>query len=350
MSLYKRGSMWWIDFTTPSGQRVRYPARTEDKVQAQELHDRLKVEAWRVSQIGEKPQRTWDDAALRWLRETEHKATHLDDVQKIKWLLPLLRGRYLSEMTRELVEAIGEQKRLETSPSTANRVLGLIRSILRRAALDWEWIDKPPRIKLYPEPKLRVRWLTPEQAQKLLKELPEHLADMTRFALATGLRQRNVVRLEWSQVDIERHAAWIHADQAKARRAIPVALNDMAIEVLKRQAGKHSRYVFTYHGRPITQVNTKAWHNALERAGIENFRWHDLRHTWASWLTQSGVPLNALQEMGAWSSSEMVRRYAHLAPEQFQRYADVVDGLMAGVTPAPHVTSASQGKVVVKAK
>jgi integrase len=133
-------------------------------------------------------------------------------------------------------------------------------------------------------------------------------------------------------VDIERRAAWIHADQAKARRAIPVALNETAVAVLERQRGKHPQFVFSYRGRPIGQVNTKAWKNALERAKIEDFRWHDLRHTWASWLTQAGVPLNALQEMGAWKSTEMVRRYAHLAPEQFKQYAQVVDGLIAGGT------------------
>lgn len=170
------------------------------------------------------------------------------------------------------------------------------------------------------------------QAQRLIAELPEHLAEMVRFSLATGLRQKNVFRLEWSQVDIERRAAWIHADQAKARKAIPVSLNDTAVEVLKRQAGKHALFVFTFEGRPVGQVNTKAWRKGLERAGIADFRCHDLRHTWASWLTQNGVPLNALQEMGAWQTGEMVRRYAHLAPEQFARHAQVVDVLMVGDT------------------
>ena len=80
------------------------------------------------------------------------------------------------------------------------------------------------------------------------------------------------------------------------------------------------------------EINTKAWRKALKRAGIEDFRWHDLPHTWASWLTQDGVPLNALQEMGAWQTGEMVRRYAHLAPEQFARHAQVVDVLMVGDT------------------
>lgn len=334
MSLRKRGTVWWIDFTAPSGERVRCSARTEDKAQAQELHDTLKAEAWRVAQLGEKPRRTWDEAALRWLKETEHKASHLQDVKQVAWLQQHFRMRYLAEITRDLVAAVGEIKRQETSPSTANRYLAMIRAILRRAALDWEWIEKAPLIRLYPEPKRRVRWLTPEQAQRLLAELPEHLADMVRFSLATGLRQRNVMRLEWSQVDIERGAAWIHADQAKARKAIPVALNGTALDVLKRQQGNHPQYVFTFEGKPLGQVNTKAWRKGLKRAGIEDFRWHDLRHTWASWLTQNGVPLNALQEMGAWQSGEMVRRYAHLAPEQFARHAQVVDTLMAEGTNA----------------
>ncbi|NKG36097.1 hypothetical protein CAP43_15045 [Acinetobacter junii] len=71
---------------------------------------------------------------------------------------------------------------------------------------------------------------------------------------------------------------------------------------------------FTYRKKPIGNINTRAWRKALERAGIVNFRWHDLRHTWASWLVQNGTPLYDLQEMGGWQSSEMVRRYAHLAP------------------------------------
>jgi integrase len=337
MALYKRGDTWWIDVSTAGGKRVRASTGTSDKKAAKEYHDKVKAETWRTERLGEKVQRSWDEAALRWLQETEHKATHQEDIGKLAWLHPRLRGRLLSEISSHLVSTIGDLKKKESSPSTANRHLGLIRSILRRASLDWEWLEKCPRIRLYPEPSRRVRWLTQEQAHAVLNELPEHLAEMMRFSLATGLRQRNVARLSWSQIDLNRRAAWIHADQAKAGRGIPVALNETAIRVLKRQQGKHSDFVFTYAGRPIRQVNTKAWKKALTRAGIADFRWHDLRHTWASWLTQAGVPLNALQEMGAWKSSEMVRRYAHLAPEQLQQYAEKVDKLMADDTSTSQV-------------
>ena len=328
MSLYKRGSTWWIDFTTASGERVRRSAETESKAEAKELHDKLKADSWRVAKLGEKPKYTWDDAAYRWLMETQHKKTHLEDVSKIGWLQQFFRGKYLNELTRDDIAKVAEVKSKATSPATANRLLAVVRAILRKAALDWEWIEKPPVVKLYRLSKRRVRYLTPAQANVLLRELPEHLADMAKFSLATGLRKANVTKLEWSQVDITRHVAWIHADQAKAGKPIHVTLNATAMEVLTKQIGKHRTSVFTYKGNPVVQVNTKAWYKALRRAGIEDFRWHDLRHTWASWLTQQGVPLNVIQEMGAWESAEMVRRYAHLAPEQFAKHARIVDDLL----------------------
>ena len=96
--------------------------------------------------------------------------------------------------------------------------------------------------RLYSERKRRIRWwLTRLEVNRLLGELPEHQSAMARFALATGLRQANVLGLEWSQVDLHRKVAWIHDDQAKARRAIPVPLNTEAVDVLKSQEGKHRR-------------------------------------------------------------------------------------------------------------
>ncbi|CAH1906298.1 hypothetical protein NTGHW29_860001 [Candidatus Nitrotoga sp. HW29] len=76
------------------------------------------------------------------------------------------------------------------------------------------------------------------------------------------------------------------------------------------------------HYKPVTQVNTKAWHKALKRTGIENFRWHDLRHTWASWHIQEGTPLHVLQELGGWSTAEMVQKYAHLSSEHLAQWVD----------------------------
>jgi integrase len=101
-----------------------------------------------------------------------------------------------------------------------------------------------------------------------------------------------------------------------------VPLNDEAIAVLREEIGKHRDHVFTFRRRPLANANTKAWKNALRRAGIEHFRWHDLRHVWATWHVMAGTTLGELQELGAWKSEAMVRRYAYYAPKQLRKAAD----------------------------
>jgi len=127
---------------------------------------------------------------------------------------------------------------------------------------------------------------------------------LARFALATGLRQANVLGLEWTQVDLVRRVAWIHPDQAKARRAIGVPLNEDAVGVILRQRGKHLRRVFVdAAGKPMDRWPSearKAWEAVCAQLGHEDFRWHDLRHTWASWHVQRGTPLYVLKELGGW--------------------------------------------------
>ena len=126
MALYKRGNTWWIDFTTPRGERIRTSAQTSDRTQAQQFHDTLKAEAWRVDKLGQRPSHTWDDAAIKWLEETAHKATHSGDKAKLRWLQPMLTTKRLDAITRELIEAIARKKAGETSKPTANRHLALI--------------------------------------------------------------------------------------------------------------------------------------------------------------------------------------------------------------------------------
>ena len=108
-------------------------------------------------------------------------------------------------------------------------------------------------------------------------------------------------------------------------------LNATAQEVFRRQLGKHRERVFTYAGKPLGRANTLAWRKALKRAGIASFRWHDLRHTWASWHRQSGTPTHELQRLGGWQSSVMViERYAHLAPDHLAKAAGRLDPMLRG--------------------
>lgn len=99
------------------------------------------------------------------------------------------------------------------------------------------------------------------------------------------------------------------------------------MSVLTARVEMHPQFVFTYQNNLIGQCNTKAWRNALKRAGIDNFRWHDLRHTWASWHVQNGTSLQELQLLGGWSSFEMVLRYAHLSSDHLRTAADRIGSM-----------------------
>lgn len=273
--------------------------------------------------------RTWDEAASRWLDETRHKATHLRDRDKVDVLARWLGGRQLERIKGDDISKVGRAIADATSPANANRYLALIRAVLRRAHQVWEWTARCPKVVMYPERRRRVRWLTPQQVRRLLPRLPEHQRDLVLFALATGLRHGNIVGLQWSEIDMRRKLAWIHADQAKAGRPISVPLSVVAMEVLRRRRGDHEASVFVYRGRPIRCANTKAWRDALASLGIRDFRWHDLRHTWASWHVQNGTPIHVLQELGAWQTEAMVKRYAHLAPSHYAMHAEAVSRELA---------------------
>jgi len=283
----------------------------------------LKAEAWRVKNLKDTPRHTWQEAVVRWVNEQSHKKSLKDDKGHLRWLHKHLNDKRLDEINKTMIDGIKQIKQKSgVSNATVNRVLALIRSILNRAKNDWEWLDSVPSVRLLQEPKKRLRWLTHDEAAKLLKELPEHLQNMARFTLATGLRESNVTGLLWEQIDMTRRCAWIYADQAKGKKAIAVPLNTEACAIIKEQIGKHITYVFTYESEPVTRANNHAWRKALKRAGIVDFRWHDLRHTWASWHIQNGTPVHVLKELGGWADLSMVLRYAHLSSEHLQGYAE----------------------------
>ena len=332
MSLYRRkdSPYWWIKLPPIRGESgpLQQSTGTADRRQAQQVHDRLGVARWEQTRLGVKPRHDWQEAAERWILETKHKATHSDDIAKLRWLHPYLGDKLLDEIDRTLIDRIKYDREKIASPSTTNRYLALVRAILRRACDEWEWIDRAPKFKLFRESEGRIRSITTQEFAKLRAELPGHLADMATFAVATGLRQANVKGLEWQHVDLERNHAWIPGDLHKNGRPHSVPLNEMALTVLRRQIGKHPTRVFTFKGEPVSNVYTKAFKAALLRAGIEDFHWHDLRHTFATWHRQAGTPTHELQRLGGWKTGAMVERYAHIAPEGLQDAARRLDSFM----------------------
>ena len=321
MALYRRGIIWWCRWRI-GGAETRETTGTADRAQAQEYHDRRRADLWRAQRLGER-RVTWDEAALAWIDERSiHKRTHSTDVLKLRWLTPRLTGRALPEITTDLLERVRDAKIAEgRAHATANRHLATVSAVLHFAARK-SWITAAPAIPYLPENAGRIAYLTHEQADALLAELPEHLAQMARFTLATGLRRANCTGLEWRNVNLGRRMAWVWADEAKAGRPIAVPLNDDATAVLQERLGAHERWVFTWRGKPVIRTKTKAWDAAVKRAGCPaGLRWHDLRHTWATWHAMAETPLEVLRELGGWASMAMVQRYSHFSPGHLAQYA-----------------------------
>ena len=246
MALYKRDGIWWVDIRH-QGKRIRKSTGTEIKEDAQRLYDQWKHELWSQAHVKTLPNKTWMDAVVRWINESTHKRSLVTDKIHLAWLDQYLRKQKLFEIDRDLIESIAKKKeRSNVSLTTVNRILELIRAILNRAHKEWGWLDSTPPIRMRKIENKRIRWLTKQEANRLLKELPPHLNKMASFTLVTGLRESNVTQLKWGQIDLTKKHALIHADESKSKRPIPVPLSQQAIAILKDQIGKNPTYVFTY--------------------------------------------------------------------------------------------------------
>jgi integrase len=216
--------------------------------------------------------------------------------------------------------------------ATINRALEVVRRILNVANQEWRWLRAVPKIRMLKEPRRRVRFLRREEADRLMEALPKHMKPIVGYALATGCRLGEILGLEWSRVDLTRKVAWLDHGTTKSGDGRGIPLNADAMAALELVHGQHPRWCFTYAGKRIRYSST-AWDTAKRRVGIEDFRFHDLRHTWASWHVQSGTSLQELMELGGWKSYEMVLRYAHLAPEKLGAVASRIERQPLGALP-----------------
>ena len=325
--IYRRedSRYWWINATLPNGQRIRQSAGTESREDAEALLAKLKLDAYRGHHFGIKPQRSWREAVVRYV-ELKQGLRSLTDVQRVlrkldAYLGDLMLDRINGDMVWRIVQ--GELKR-GNKPATVNRHLSVLRNLLRMARDEWQWIDTIPKVRMLSGEVERDRWLTRAEADRLIACCPPHFAALVRYALATGCRASEITGLEWDRVDLARNTAWLNQTKNGTPRGVP--LNQDAVGVLREQLGKHPRYVFTHRGQPIRwELTNSAWHSALKRAGIKDFRFHDLRHTWASWHRQAGTSCDELKDLGGWKSRQMVDRYAKFATENLLAAASRIE-------------------------
>lgn len=292
-----------------------------------------------------------DDTYLPWFK-AHHKGYDKT--------LHTLDNNFSSIMARRLNEITGRDLELvRTSwltggnkPATANRKMGTISGVFSRAA-EWGLISEHPleRLKqLKVDSKGQVRYLSPDEAERLrgaldarqeqmraerssankwrlerdrqpLEDLravtfTDHLKPMILLALNTGVRRGELFSLKWSDVNFTTKTITVVGATAKTSETRHIPTNKEALATLQewQKQGDGSGYVFAGQGGGRMEDVKSAWLKLLERAEIQGFRWHDMRHDFASRLVMAGVPLNTVRDLLGHSDIKMTLRYAHLAP------------------------------------
>lgn len=327
MPLYRQAKSpyWWVRFTI-GGVKVRRSSQTTSREAADEYEAKLRADLWRQRKLGERPRYTWKEAVERWHTEAVGRDKERDHT-RLNWFAPYLDTTALVDITPDTIGKARALRTAESSASTANRYLALLRMILRKAHREWNWIDRVPAVPMVPTETLEPRFLTRAQFARLKEKLPPHLKDLAEFSIETGLRMANATGLTWDQVDLRRRQLVIPAARAKAGETIAIPLSMRALAIVKKWRGKHAERVFVFRKRPLHDCNGAYFKKAAAAAGVPWLRWHDLRHTWASWHVQRGTPLHAIQELGGWKSLAMVQRYANLSTEHLRVYAEHRKGI-----------------------
>lgn len=339
MALYRRGAVWWMRFSY-QGRQIRRSTDMTDRKLAERIYFRVRgliAEGTWVDTPPPMPQRTVKDLLERYLRDhsAPNKAalTHRRDRSLAAHLLRAFGDIPLDQLRpARLAEYKASRRAQGIAPKTLNDELGLLGHAYKLAMMEWEWVTEIPVLKIAKE-KVRngiERWLTAEEEQRLLAVSPSWLQEIIVFALHTGMRRGEILKLQWSHVDLARRTLTILEQKNGSRDTLPV--NDTAMEVLQARAAMRtssSAAVFMNGaGHPREARNLlRAFYPAMRKAGITRFRFHDLRHTFATRLIQAGVDVYTVQKLGRWKTISMVLRYAHHQPESLRGGAEVLDRL-----------------------
>ena len=222
-----------------------------------------------------------------------------------------------SKITPKRIEDFKSFMSEKYSNAYVNRYLACIKTIFN-IGIKNELIKTTPMkaVKMMKEDNHKIRYLTADEEARLFKELPDHLKPIVICALQTGLRKSNILQLRWELVDLEFRFIEVLAQQNKGHKIIKIPISDKLLETLE-SLPRNSEYVFANPdtGKPYRDIS-EGFKNACERANIENFRFHDLRHTVATRLVEKGIDLRVVQEIMAHSTIVTTQRYMHPTPKR----------------------------------
>ena len=339
----KKGITWQIDYYDPQGKRVMkcFPLKKDaeaylGKVQAAKREGRYHD----VFDVKKETQLTFNDLAQKYVENYGNQRAFMTSK---RYLLDVVAGYFgtlrLSQITyldletyrnrRKATPARGNKPRTDAS---VNREMALLSHMLGKG-VEWGMLETSPFKKgkrlMFKENNHRLRFLSEPEIEALLKACTPHLRPIIETALLSGMRRGELLSLKWEQI----RNGFIYLTETKSGKARQIPINVRLAEVFKEVRRKNhlkSEYVFCdSQGRRFYEVK-RSFTSACRRAGVEDFRFHDLRHTFASRLVMRGASLRAVQELLGHADLKMTMRYAHLSQEHLRDSVNLLNDLPCG--------------------
>ena len=338
MAVYQRGKNYYIDFTF-KGQRVRESIGPSKK-NAQKVIDKKKTEIVenKYLDIRKDPDPvTFHEFAkeyLEWAKVNHKTSSRPQDLSKMRILDKTFGEKNIHEITAWEIEKWKVKRKKEVSAGTVNRELALLKHFFSMA-VEWKRLKESPArgVKLFKGETKRLRYLLPGNVQMLIASCPEYLKPIVTVAVHTGMRRGEILGLPWDRVDQGAGRITLTDTKNSEGRIVPM---DETVRTIFANLERKGELVF-----PVTVgVLKKDYGEALKKARIEDFTFHDLRHTFASNLAMAGIELNDIRDLLGHKSIAMTLRYAHLSPAHKSKAVTILDTVLTQIPPQGKVEEA----------
>jgi len=343
MAIYQRGNNWYVDFRF-KGQRIREsigPSRKDaEKIIAKK---KTEIVENKYLDIRKEPDpvkfHEFAKEFLAWAKVNHKPSSRTSELSNMRSLEKGFNNKNIHEITTWEIEKWKLKRKGEVKPASVNRELGTLKSMLNKD-IEWGKLKESParRVKLLKGITKRLRYLMPNEVQTLISNCSEHLKPIVIVAVHTGMRKGEILSLRWDQIDFEKGIITLTDTKNDQRRYVPM---DETVKSTLVALKRKNDYVFCGKrpGRPLVWVEL-SFHKALEKSGIQDFKIHDMRHTFASNLIMNGVDLMTVKELLGHKTIEMTFRYSHLAPDHKMRAVNVLDQVMSQNPPQEKVEEA----------
>jgi integrase len=351
--LYKRGRVWWCCYKDLNERVIRVSTGTADYDEAIRYLSDRRTEV----RAGIEPERkkivnhTFSELVEEYKKWAERQKCFYSKIHLINQLsddfgnvllknfntkmLEQYQTKRLNEGKRKGKDAEGRTIVIPNKPATVNRLQATLSHMFTKG-YEWEMLSEDTlkrvrKVKLLPENNRRLRYLSNEECQKLISKCDPHLKAIVTTALNTGCRKGEILSLEWEKhIDLKHGFILLDKTKNGDRRELPI--NDTLRGVLQGLTRRLDvPHVFYDHdtGKPYRDVK-RSFKTAVKRAGIRDFHFHDLRHTFASHLVMAGVDLTTVKELLGHKTLTMTLRYAHLAPAHKVTAVAILDKAING--------------------